>query len=731
MTNTIFSKLRSLKNEFTPKQKKTIMMITVTCVIACITIPTVSVLLGGRKSNDVSISSSNQQIDDVSDTENLINFDKDSTPTQQPSIEKNSNSKQPSLRTKPNTVMPSSSPSIQKAKEIPFSSSTNEPSNTIVQNLLSSSPSHRPSYSQSNAQTFLPTSSPTHFPTHNPSATPSQIPSVQPTNAPSPSPSTQPSMIPSPTPTQSPSSLPSTVPTTQPSLEPTKNPTDRPTVSPVSQDYCFTNLIPPDELRLTSGKWWEYASQLNKSRHEWFAGRGKDEPISGLDTMISAVLFTLSSNGLKLTAFFPPLYPGETRDAKLVVTGTVSGKEHKTSCDIKEDFWYCPFRIEGINTDESYTYSVKYTPNKNSDPETTKIRYSYNGNIPKPVDLPRIASVGCFGIDNTMDKTELVNAVEATNPDLLILSGDQTYSHRELVYGFQETLHSIQHLTRNIPTIVMMDDHDYGQGNLMGADTGDEESGSGFEKATCLINSIEDLMVSHNPDPARDTVMWNGMSSKYTSYIYGDIDFAITEARKFKQTLDTKKDNSLLGNEQEEWLKSWCETDIDKIKVVLAATPFASLPTHSTSFSSSNSIKAVSTNNIDPNGFPVKGRTRVMEILNGCSSLILSGDQHLGIAVTYDDYNVSDCASPAAINSVFWRLNYNNLNETHTDAFGNKYTLHNAWNIEESVLSNHKEPSKTRNQNKTVKNDRGDGFMTIRFDGSNAVCAMNEYWLGH
>jgi len=48
-------------------------------------------------------------------------------------------------------------------------------------------------------------------------------------------------------------------------------------------------------------------------------------------------------------------------------------------------------------------------------------------------------------------------------PDLLVLQGDQTYFHKNLVYGQLETFYTLRDLTRNIPTIVQLDDHDYGE----------------------------------------------------------------------------------------------------------------------------------------------------------------------------------------------------------------------------------------------------------------------------
>eukprot|EP00559_Dactyliosolen_fragilissimus_P001643 CAMPEP_0184856976 /NCGR_PEP_ID=MMETSP0580-20130426/2146_1 /TAXON_ID=1118495 /ORGANISM="Dactyliosolen fragilissimus" /LENGTH=287 /DNA_ID=CAMNT_0027352309 /DNA_START=686 /DNA_END=1546 /DNA_ORIENTATION=+ len=279
-----------------------------------------------------------------------------------------------------------------------------------------------------------------------------------------------------------------------------------------------------------------------------------------------------------------------------------------------------------------------------------------------------------------------------------------------------------------MPTIVQMDDHDYGQGNLFGAGEGDERSGGGFEKLPCFVGILEDFMMGHNPDPARNKMLHNGVKPKFTEYEYGRISFAITESRKFKHNSSNNDKNSLLGNDQEIWLKEWCANRKNKLNVVLSVTPFAGLATH-TKANGKTKFKATKPEHNDANGFPVQGRKRAMEILQECSPLIISGDQHLGIVVSYDDYNITECASPAVHNSMYWRMNTNKLNSKHFDHFGNEYFLHNVWNVRRSASA--KDPISTRKASKYIKNARGDGFMTVQFDGKNAQCAMHEYWLEH
>lgn len=538
----------------------------------------------------------------------------------------------------------------------------------------------------------------------------------------------------------------------------TRHPTGSPTIShmpsssptqiPMDIQTCYDHMSRLHEGKqeiMTSRTWYENTLWIDRDRHSWFRKRQPFEPIVGDTTVIAGILYSFSHEKLKLSVFFPPLYPRESKEAVLIVKGITSSTSIIRKCSITHHIWHCLFVIESLSEQDSYSYQVQYRPDisrsgnnlihkKNKEKENThssdskNVIYIYEGTIPKPQKYPRIAALGCIGRDDTMHKTELVDSVLSTSPTMVVLTGDQTYFHWNLGYGFLETIYTINKITRNIPTIVLMDDHDYGQGSLKGAGSEEEDSGAGFERPTCLINSIEQLMMSHNPDPARVTVLLNGISAKYTTYSHGKLEFAITEARKFKHFSNYPKKDSILGEEQEEWLKEWCLHNSDKIKVVLSVTPFANLVTHMSRIN--EGFLTEGNNDRDSNGSPSTARLRAMKIFQGCSPLIISGDQHLGIVATYDNYGITECVTPAVLNSIFWRLNYNVPGGSYHDSYDNQYTLHNVWNVHPNVTSTYKRPSDTVFTDKDTKNARGDGFLTVDFDGNNAICSMHEYWFG-
>jgi hypothetical protein len=410
------------------------------------------------------------------------------------------------------------------------------------------------------------------------------------------------------------------------------------------QDYTHESLTGPG--------WYDQRLEQADERHSWWQTRQLFEPIVGESTAIAGVLYSHSKSTLKMTVLFPPLYPEENRFASVVVTRLSRRRRRELSysipCEIKETTWHCTARLDRLPSKRNYRFRVVYQPDPSQIPS---LEYEYWGHIPAQASYPKIAAMGCFGADTTWKKPELQAAVLAERPDLLILQGDQSYLHYNIASGFLELVYSINNITRSVPTLVQMDDHDYGMPNFWGAGSKAEDSGSGFDKPACVINALQSMALSHLPDPATNSTLENGIDVKFTSYLYGNVDFAILEARKFKNL----KGDSLLGSEQEDWLKEkWCNQNAGAVKVVLAQTPFASLATNATNFYVNKGRIDTVNVSIDSNGNPLEGRRRFMEIAQDCAPLILSGDQHIGIAVTYEDYGVSECASPAVVNDVLY-----------------------------------------------------------------------------
>jgi hypothetical protein len=451
------------------------------------------------------------------------------------------------------------------------------------------------------------------------------------------------------------------------------------------------------------------------------------QPLLNSDTMIVGTLFTFTEQTLKMSVIFPPMYPKESTTAHVSITSNSTGFTDVRECLISPNIWHCGIRFDLLDQTQEYLYTVHYAPNALD----ASLLYNYSGIIPTQSNNPRIAAMSCFGYDDTAEKESLVSALKAQRPDLIVLQGDQTYFHTQLVYGFMQLVYALHEITRSTPVIVQLDDHDRALANIWGAGTQAENSGAGIPLArpVCFINLYQHYAMWHDPDPVSKDVLLNGVSIRYTSYVYGRLDIAVVESRKFKNYANG---TSLLGSGQESWLRTWCHAHPERFKIVLVETPFAQVYTHDGPNLDAllnrtlPVLLQVGDQDHDTNAYPVPGYLRAMEILKGCSNLVLSGDQHVGLAVTHDDYGITECTSPAAVNSYFWRVNYNQTGASHVDPYGNQYTLHQVWNVDVAVSSNFT-PLETVYASPDIRQSRADGFLMVTVNGIKAVCSAQSY----
>ncbi len=209
-------------------------------------------------------------------------------------------------------------------------------------------------------------------------------------------------------------------------------------------------------------------------------------------------------------------------------------------------------------------------------------------------------------------------------PDLLVSLGDQLYEHRptitssdpaptlDYLYRYYLWLWAFGSLTRDRPTIVMVDDHDVAQGNLWGhsgaaAPNGNLQAG-GYVKAASFINMLQRIQTGHNPDAFDPTPVLQGIGVYYAAFRYGGVSFAILEDRKFKggdadgiQANGTAYPSTtpLLGARQEQFLTSWASADAGMPKVCLTQTLWGCLQTDE------NGAKVT---DFDSDGYPPKAR---------------------------------------------------------------------------------------------------------------------------
>ena len=236
-------------------------------------------------------------------------------------------------------------------------------------------------------------------------------------------------------------------------------------------------------------------------------------------------------------------------------------------------------------------------------------------------------------------------------------------------------------------------------------------------------------MMSHNPDPnPRTPEAWqNGIKVRYASYEYSCCSFGMLESRKFK----TQRGNGihLLGESQETWLQNWRNTQSDKIRIVLTQTIFDSIPTVISKLAAHGMIPVDLEQLQNSNGWPTPGRNGALRILQGCSPLPLSGDQNIGVALSYDNFGITECSAPAAVNTQRWQINNNTtLEQATTDELGNRYTLHCVWNVDPSVISTFSLPINSQGvSNNMVKHNCGDSFRVVRVTDLQATREARGY----
>jgi len=264
--------------------------------------------------------------------------------------------------------------------------------------------------------------------------------------------------------------------------------------------------------------------------------------------------------------------------------------------------------------------------------------------------------------------TEIVTHVSQHQPDVLFFSGDQVYEgksptfadtkHIKLDYLYKWYLWcwAYRDLTRDIPTVTIPDDHDVYQGNIWGEGgrkSPDKDHHGGYVHPADFVRMVERTQTAHLPDPYDPAPLEQGITSYYTSMIYGGIGFAVLEDRKFKSgcarpdmvpsgtarpdhfndpDFDVKRLDipgvKLLGDKQLEFLQAFAQDwSGHHMKIALSQTIFANMATHH------GAGLSRLRSDLDSNGWPQSGRNRAVDALRRGFVFHLAGDQHLATLV--------------------------------------------------------------------------------------------------
>lgn len=435
-----------------------------------------------------------------------------------------------------------------------------------------------------------------------------------------------------------------------------------------------------------------------------------DNPIIDLkvdrDNVIGFGIYTLSNNILKLTAQLFPLYPNESRELRLEVYRNNSWEEIEKK-KINEIGWAVTFKVQ--NWDD--TKDTKYRLKHGKDAE-------FEGLIRKnPVDKNtiKLAAFSCNSNKDRGGRENYVNNINHIDPDILFFAGDQSYDHKEHTAAWLKFGMQFREIFRERPCITIPDDHDIGQGNLWGENGKISSSPAGNDGGYFYhkeyVKMVERAQTNHLPDPYDSTPVEQGIGVYYTNLIYGDIDFAVIEDRKFKSGPKGKipqqgprpdhirnaeydpgsidlEGLSLLGDRQLHFLKKWGEKKgKSAMKAVLSQTGFCGgAHLHGTK---ENRLHA----DLDSNGWPQKGRNEALKLIKKANAVHIAGDQHLSTVIHHGINKYEDgpwaFIVPAIVNDYYSRWwwpenekpgnNSNKLlpwNGRYLDGFNNKITMH-------------------------------------------------------
>ena len=435
-----------------------------------------------------------------------------------------------------------------------------------------------------------------------------------------------------------------------------------------------------------------------------------DNPIIDLkvdrDNIIGFGIYTLSNNILKLTAQLFPLYPNESRELRLEVYRNNSWEEIEKK-KINEIGWAVTFKVQNWDDTKDTKYRLKH--GKDAD---------FEGLIRKnPVDKNtiKLAAFSCNSNKDRGGRENYVNNINHIDPDILFFAGDQSYDHKEHTAAWLKFGMQFREIFRERPCITIPDDHDIGQGNLWGENGKISSSPAGNDGGYFYhkeyVKMVERAQTNHLPDPYDSTPIEQGIGVYYTNLIYGDIDFAVIEDRKFKSGPKGKipqqgprpdhirnaeydpgsidlEGLSLLGDRQLHFLKKWGEKKgKSAMKAVLSQTGFCGgAHLHGTK---ENRLHA----DLDSNGWPQKGRNEALKLIKKANAVHIAGDQHLSTVIHHGINKYEDgpwaFIVPAIVNDYYSRWwwpenekpgnNSNKLlpwNGRYLDGFNNKITMH-------------------------------------------------------
>lgn len=425
-------------------------------------------------------------------------------------------------------------------------------------------------------------------------------------------------------------------------------------------------------------------------------------------------MYTLSKGILKLTAQMAPISGKDEGMAVLEIKNSQGAWEKAAEAAIDPMSFTATFRYETGALSGNLPYRVVYSWGESMKAKRT---FKYDGSIRMdPVDKEEIVVAAFTGNhDFGFPNNEIVENVLKHNPDLLVFTGDQIYEPRG-GFGYMTEpvdLATLDYLRkwfmvgweygdmlRNIPSVIIPDDHDVYHGNIWGcggkaakksADVKEWQDDGGYKMPPDWVNMVERTQTSHLPDPFDPAPVDQGISVYYCDLNIGGISFAVIEDRKWKSApkahlpeylkvingwaennrfndpgvFDVEAD--LLGERQMSFLGNWVSdwSNNTYMKAVISQTIFSTVATLPDSAVSDVIVPKlritqpgeypendIPTQDMDSNGWPKKGRDAALRLIRKAYAFHIAGDQHLATTIRYGVDNWGDAGYAICVPSI-------------------------------------------------------------------------------
>lgn len=421
--------------------------------------------------------------------------------------------------------------------------------------------------------------------------------------------------------------------------------------------------------------------------------------------------YTRQENNVKLLAQMAPIGPEDEQQVSLEIR---DGDGWKSLGQAAIDSLSRTALFRGTIPQGRVEYRVRYT--------WLGKDYFWQGSFaPDPATIGKPLRLGVFSCDHgyAFPQSKLVRNVSIQNPNLLFFAGYQIYEgyggfgivrqplekamldYLRKYYQFGWTW---RELLKDRPSIIIPDDHDVFQGNIWGAGgraTKSFEQG-GYMMPPAWVNAVQRTQTAHLPDPIDPTPIKQGITVYYTKMTWGDVPIAVIEDRKWKtgfrsvlpqkvsrnRTLDELDvpGASLLGDRQEAFLTQWSQDTADApLRLILSQTIFCTAHTHG-----GPQLKKTYYD-FDSNGWPRSGRRRALVPFRDRRTVMIHGDQHLGLLARQglDDFDDGPLAFmvPGTANGWprAWWPDSGDVKGRFTDPFGNQFTVLAAANPEKGT----------------------------------------------